>query len=400
MSHDHESREKRNDFFSQDSMKKTSEGSILHLSENGQDVLVMEMINGKFRVVAGTTEKLFLKLADETTQDFDYVDAYILNHTDFTTSEEFLENLMARFHIEPQPDETEYFKKWQHCIQIKVLNVISRWVKLQYQDFKANPILLTRLKAFINGDITRGGFITEANDIKDLLESQLSQHKQNRHSILRYQSTLYTTPSSSLSSQEKEENDQHQHQHHPVYTHSLKSFVSINSYHSDRSNHRHHHTYHPLPNNMNNNNLSSPPSTPLSPSFSSSYSSTSTSTTTTTPPSPVCPIIIYDSKKIAQYLTLADFYLLKCITSYDYLHGTWKRKKVNQLVNNPDYDYIGMMTKRTNMLGSWVKHEICSQANSRYRKLALKKMIEIAKVMSTSIYMYIYVCNINKRNSK
>jgi hypothetical protein len=112
---------------------------VLHLSENGQDVLVMEMVGGRFQVVAGTCEKLFIKLADETTQgkksaskagneiahlshsvlDFSYVDAYVLNHADFTTSEEFLENLMARFHIEPQPGETDYFKKWQRCIQIK-----------------------------------------------------------------------------------------------------------------------------------------------------------------------------------------------------------------------------------------------------------------------------------------
>lgn len=98
----------------------------------------MEMVDGRFQVVAGTREKLFIKLADETTQgkvhprtgnqiahlpfsglDFSYVDAYVLNHADFTTSEEFLENLMARFHIEPQPGETDYFKKWQRCIQIK-----------------------------------------------------------------------------------------------------------------------------------------------------------------------------------------------------------------------------------------------------------------------------------------
>ena len=41
---------------------------ILHVSENGCDVMVMEMAAGRLHVVAGTTEKLFLKLADETTQ--------------------------------------------------------------------------------------------------------------------------------------------------------------------------------------------------------------------------------------------------------------------------------------------------------------------------------------------
>ncbi|CAO3614506.1 unnamed protein product [Cunninghamella blakesleeana] len=382
MSHDHQFREKRNDLFSQDSVKKTSEGSILHLSENGQDVLTMEMINGKFRVVAGTAEKLFLKLADETAQDFDYVDAYILNHSDFTTSEEFLENLMARFHIEPQPDETEYFKKWQHCIQTKVLNVISRWVKLQYQDFKSNPILLTRLQAFINGDITRGGFVTEANDIRDLLESQLSQHKQNRHSILRYQSTLYSIPSPHLLPQEKKDNNDHHHER--LYSqHSLKSSVSINSHHStnnnnnnnnnDHSNQRHH---------SSNHSITSPPLTPLSPTFSTSMISSTSSITPPLPPpssSPVCPVILYEAKQIAQYLTLADFYLLKCITTFDYLHGPWRKRNITHHTFESDFDYIDMMTKRTNMLSRWVNHEICSQVNSKHRQIILKKLIEVAK---------------------
>ena len=95
-------------------------GSILHVSENGNDVLVMEMVqSNKLQVMAGTLERLFLKLADETCQDLDYVDTYILSHLFFTESLELLENLMARFHLEASPGETYYFKKWQRCIQVK-----------------------------------------------------------------------------------------------------------------------------------------------------------------------------------------------------------------------------------------------------------------------------------------
>lgn len=100
--------------------EKGKEGSILHISENGSDVLVMEMVqSSKLQVMAGTIEKLFIKLADETCQDLDYVDTYILSHLFFTNSLELLENLMARFHLEPLPGEVNYFKKWQRCIQIK-----------------------------------------------------------------------------------------------------------------------------------------------------------------------------------------------------------------------------------------------------------------------------------------
>ncbi|KAG0182682.1 hypothetical protein DFQ29_002812 [Apophysomyces sp. BC1021] len=149
------------------SWKKTGggEGSMLHIAEDGYDVLVMEMLSGKLHIIAGTAEKLFIKLADETTQDFDYIDTYLMNYSWFTTPAELLEDLMARFHLEALPGETDYFKKWQRCIQLK-------WIKLRFQDFKDNNILLTRLEAFLNGDVKRAGFSAEASKIKEALNQQ------------------------------------------------------------------------------------------------------------------------------------------------------------------------------------------------------------------------------------
>lgn len=54
------------------------------------------------------------------------------------------------------------------------MNVISRWIKLQFQDFKQNPILITRLEAFLNGDVNRAGFTIEADMIKEALDRQVS----------------------------------------------------------------------------------------------------------------------------------------------------------------------------------------------------------------------------------
>jgi hypothetical protein len=45
-----------------------SEGNVLHVLEDGNEVLIMEMASGKLQVVAGTAERLFIKLADETAQ--------------------------------------------------------------------------------------------------------------------------------------------------------------------------------------------------------------------------------------------------------------------------------------------------------------------------------------------
>lgn len=98
--------------------EKGKEGSMIHISENGQDVLILEMISRhKLQVAAGTLDRLFIKLADETSQDLDYVDTYILAHLFFTDSFELLENLMARFHLESK--SVSVAKKWQRCIQVK-----------------------------------------------------------------------------------------------------------------------------------------------------------------------------------------------------------------------------------------------------------------------------------------
>ncbi|KAF1801010.1 ras-like guanine nucleotide exchange factor, partial [Mucor lusitanicus] len=86
------------------------------------------MVHGKLQVIAGTTERLFEKLADETAQDMEYVDTFLMNYASFTTSTHLLSQLISRFHLGPLPGEYEYFKKWQYSIQSKVLAVIDRWV--------------------------------------------------------------------------------------------------------------------------------------------------------------------------------------------------------------------------------------------------------------------------------
>ncbi|KAI8377418.1 ras guanine nucleotide exchange factor domain-containing protein [Radiomyces spectabilis] len=96
-------------------------------------------------------------------------------------------------------------------------------------------------------------------------------------------------------------------------------------------------------------------------------------------------LLSFESKLIAQYLTLADFYIFKCITSYEYLRGRW-RDTDNKCLNNTQSsecccqnDYIGMLTKRANMLSHWVAHELCTLKTSKQRRTTLRKFIEIAK---------------------
>ncbi|KAJ3033743.1 hypothetical protein HDV00_005864 [Rhizophlyctis rosea] len=135
-------------------------GDLLYLNEDGREVLVMHMLGDRLHIVAGTVEKLLLRLADENFQDMEYVDCFIQNHSFFIDSLDLLENLVARFHAQPPENPTEgdieYFNKWRRPIQLKVLTVLSRWVKLQYEDFTENPSLRLALEDFLDQIWTLG----------------------------------------------------------------------------------------------------------------------------------------------------------------------------------------------------------------------------------------------------
>lgn len=90
-----------------------------------------------------------------------------------------------------------------------------------------------------------------------------------------------------------------------------------------------------------------------------------------------------NSKDIARYLTLADFYILKCITAQDYLTIYYPNNIKKKAKDHKKIDYIAMMTERANQLSKWVIEEITvHKVNSKQRRLTIRKMIEIAKVIS------------------
>lgn len=107
-----------------------------------------------------------------------------------------------------------------------------------------------------------------------------------------------------------------------------------------------------------------------------------------------------NSKDVARYLTLADFYILKCITAQDYLTiyypGNIKKKNKDHV----KIDYVAMMTERANRLSKWVVEEIIvHKINSKQRRMTIRKMIEIAKVKIWIIFFKkksVYKTNIIK----
>ncbi|KAF9415896.1 hypothetical protein BGZ94_010363 [Podila epigama] len=144
----------------------TTSPRVLHLCENGADALVLEMVAGKLQIVAGQLENLIERLADKNPQDTEYVSNFLLSHSFFIDSEDFLERLIARFNIQPQHGAMLYFEKWQKVIQVKVLCVIQRWIQIQYEDFELNSNLLKTLKRFLETDVRQSGFAMEGEFIE------------------------------------------------------------------------------------------------------------------------------------------------------------------------------------------------------------------------------------------
>ncbi|GAN06951.1 rap guanine nucleotide exchange factor 4 isoform X1 [Mucor ambiguus] len=324
--------------------KKSDSNNLLKVTENGQVVLLYEMVHGKLQVIAGTTERLFEKLADETAQDMEYVDTFLMNYASFTTSIHLLNQLISRFHLGPLPGEYEYFKKWQHSIQSKVLTVIDRWVTLQYQDFKYDLDLQKKLNLFLfnNDTVLLQQFRQQVEKIQYNLKIQIQQFSNHQHhvSMITANQHVSAPPSNAFNFH--------------------FSFGNSSQY---------------LPTTVHTNNTSTTrrPSNSL---FSSSSSITpelptqihdSSSLKTTLHTS----LVSLESKDIARYLTLADFYLFKSIQSRELISNSNHKAEIN---------YTELMTKRANMLSHWVVHEICSISYLKPKRSLLKKFIEIAKL--------------------
>ncbi|KAJ3118841.1 hypothetical protein HDU96_007583 [Phlyctochytrium bullatum] len=169
-------------------------GNLLHLNEDGADVLVMEMVSGRLHIVAGTLEKLLFRLADENIQDNDFVDTFIQCHSFFISSLDFLDNLILRYNVRPPenptPEELDYFATWRRPIQLKVLTVLSRWVKIQYEDFEIVPLLRERLEIFLS-DAWMDGFRSESDRIRRAASIQASSIAMRAMSTPFYGPALY-----------------------------------------------------------------------------------------------------------------------------------------------------------------------------------------------------------------
>ncbi|CAO3575160.1 unnamed protein product [Mortierella alpina] len=328
---------------------------VLHICENGADVLVLEMFAGHLQVVAGQLEKLVERLADENAQDMEYMNCFLLSHSFFIDSEDLLDRLIARFHIQPRQGEILYFERWQMVIQCKILLVLQRWIQIQYEDFELNPSLLKTMKRFLEVDVRTCGFVMEAESIEKYISAKSLSPLKNCSVIMeqgRFCLQRSRTRKLSLSK---------------AQSRGMPGSPGLLSPY-----------------------LETVPPSPMEPEIQSGQAPELL---------PESPIMRLDTLYLARYLTLADMKAFRSITVFELMSGWWKRR---QAADNKTWENeneadsrsasgtseagdaedgaIEAFTRRANMLSYWVAHEILSLAEPKRRKQLIKKFIEVAKI--------------------
>ncbi|KAH9256223.1 hypothetical protein BASA83_009398 [Batrachochytrium salamandrivorans] len=145
------------------------EKNAIYTIEGNHCVLIQEIVESAFYIVAGTISLLILRLADESHQDSEYIDSLLLTHTLLTTSRNLFDCIVARFNVEPCDRSIEgemiYFTKWKPSFQLKALSVLARWIELQISDFLQDSELFDALDRFLVF-LWESGFKSEADRIR------------------------------------------------------------------------------------------------------------------------------------------------------------------------------------------------------------------------------------------
>lgn len=199
----------------------------------------------------------------------------------------------------------------------RVLNVVERWIQSYYQDFKLDLTLLKRLNSFLYNDSLLLGpqFNQQLEKIRSCLKTQAVQFADGQHLI------ISLTANTNSNQQNSNSNFNF---HFPFVNSHTPPFPPVHLSTNPRR---------PSNGLFNLTSLTTPPDSPTV-----VYSNNTTGLYTS--------FASLESKDIARYLTLADYYLFKSIQAYGLLSSCKKNKLESE------YDYIELMTKRANMVQS------------------------------------------------
>ncbi|KAL7423553.1 cell division cycle-related protein [Cryptotrichosporon argae] len=129
------------------------------------------IFDDKGKVKAGTIEALIERLTPHTTTEQAFFSAFLLTYRGFTTTEEMVNLLIQRYHIQPPPGlSPEQLQEWQMRkqtpIRLRVANTLKAWLDNYYIEAEDRPVL-DRVDEFVRTTMVANG--------SELLSKQLLQ---------------------------------------------------------------------------------------------------------------------------------------------------------------------------------------------------------------------------------
>ncbi|KAJ3408579.1 hypothetical protein HDV05_004940 [Chytridiales sp. JEL 0842] len=157
------------------------------VNENGVDVLLLQIQNTSWQVMAGTPEKLIERLTDETEGTSDkncYLDTLLLTFRSFMKPADFLHQLIDRYNCmlppDATPDDVKYFNEMKIPTQARVVFAIKWWVENHWHDFAVSSSLRKDLDDFqlLLSDSEETRFINESERLLTLIEQQSAKYEE------------------------------------------------------------------------------------------------------------------------------------------------------------------------------------------------------------------------------
>ncbi|KAH6586466.1 hypothetical protein BASA50_000421 [Batrachochytrium salamandrivorans] len=152
--------------------------STICISENGVNVMLVQVVNGKSQIIAVSKEKLFETLTDTQQNDESFMDMILLTFRSFITPIEFFDQLVARFYCElpdnPTQEDIDFFDSMKIPTQRRVLFVIQWWVEHHWHDFGLSSQFRQHLNGFLKEvlECRHADFEQECRELIRIVDNQ------------------------------------------------------------------------------------------------------------------------------------------------------------------------------------------------------------------------------------
>ncbi|KAK9762822.1 hypothetical protein K7432_011065 [Basidiobolus ranarum] len=297
-------------------------GEVKHVTRRHETVLVLQLQGNRYRVVAGTVERLLHQLCSNDEHENEFIECFLHCHHLFMSSLSLLNYLFKKYLTESRKCiQAKQRKKQTEFILERVTNVLTLWLSLRYQDFHRDTQMFSLFSDFLHQMQ-----LEHQVAIRQLWAEKMSK------------SIRYSTKQPPQ--------------------HSTNGQYLLERYETKTQG------FHYLPYTIASFALSLLQRTPKTPAvYPFSYHSI---------------LLDMDELTIARVLCYADLELFKKLTIYQFL--LFQTKQETKPQQNEELNEIHTLVERSNMIRSWVACELCTILDLNERHLLIRKFIHIAKL--------------------